>query len=198
VTCLRQCLVGGKRLHSLGGAGLTALALVLTIASSARAAQVKGTLVAYEGSAAQAGRYLHFQNYVTRDCYLVATAPDGSFGAYLPPGVYNLRAERGAILAHHIRVGNLDLALGQVSDLAPYAPSRLWHRQAIAPSLLSSPAPSTANILTVDTTVLPPAPIVASTPLDAPRPGSASEAPNLPPPLPQPTYGGSAAAQNTR
>ncbi len=163
------------RRYRLSGALFAALWIVVTGGSSVHAAQVNGTLVAYESSAQQRGRYLHFQNKVTRDCYMVATAADGTFGAQLPPGVYDLRAERGAILAHAINVRSADVGLGQVSDLAPYAPSRLWHLQSIAPSILFSPAPSTANILTKDTTVLPPAEKV----MPASLPGGSSEAPNL-------------------
>jgi hypothetical protein len=171
--------------HSrLGGALFAALWIVVTGGSSVHAAQVTGTLVAYESSAQQRGRYLHFQNKVTRDCYMVATAADGTFGAQLPPGVYDLRAERGAILAHAISVRSADVGLGQVSDLAPYAPSRLWHLQSIAPSILSSPAPSTANILTADATVLPPAEKV----MPASLPGGSGEAPNLSEPAFSPAH----------
>lgn len=170
--------------YRLSGALLAAGCLVAADVSSVHAAQVNGTLVAYESSAQQRGRYLHFQNEVTRDCYMVATAADGTFGAQLPPGVYDLRAERGAILAHAIAVRNADVALGQVSDLAPYAPARLWYLQSIASSILSSPAPSTANILTADSTVLPPAEKV----MPASLPGGSSEAPNLSEPAFSPAH----------
>jgi hypothetical protein len=161
--------------YRLSGALFAALLIVVCGGPSVHAAQVNGTLVAYGSSAQQRGRYLHFQNKVTRDCYIVATGADGTFGAQLPPGVYDLRAERGAILAPAISVRSTDVALGQVSDLAPYALSRLWHLQSIAPSLLSSPAPSTANILTADSTVLPPAEKVTPASL----PGGSGEAPTL-------------------
>jgi hypothetical protein len=166
----RQNLAGKNWRYRLCRGMLAALCIVAASGSPVRAAQVNGTLVAYEGSAPQGGRYLHFQNKVTRDCYMAETAADGSFGAQLPPGVYSLRAERGAILVRGFAVGSADIVLGQVNELAPYAPGRLWYLQAIAPSLLSSPAPSTANILTADATVLPPQGRV----MTAPLPGLAS------------------------
>ena len=124
-----------------------ALTMIPLRTAPAQAAQVHGTFVAYEGGP-QAGRSLHFQDEITRDCYMLRTAPDGSFATRLPPGVYDLRAERGAILARAVSVGTADVGLGTVSDLAPYAPSRLWDLQSIAPSILSSPAPSTAHLMT--------------------------------------------------
>lgn len=171
----RQGLAGKNWRYRLSGGLLAALCVVVTGGSAVHAGQVNGTLVAYEGSAPQGGRYLHFQNKVTRDCYMAATAADGAFGAQLPPGVYSLRAERGAILARGFAVGSADVALGHVNDLAPYAPGRLRHLQAIAPALLVSAAPSTANILTADATVLPPERKMRAAPL----PGLSSAPPDL-------------------
>lgn len=169
----------------LRGAIVTALGVVVTALSGAGpagAAQVNGTLAAYESPAPQGGRYLHFQNSVTGDCYMTATNADGGFGAQLPPGVYDLRAERGAILAHRIAVGDADRGLGRVSELAPYAPQRLWQYQTIAPAILTSPAPSTANIMTVDRTALPPSTHVIAAPADlTTEPRLGVPAPTLPP-----------------
>jgi hypothetical protein len=125
---------------------------------------VGGTLIAYEGSALGGGYTLHFQNEATGDCYIATTANDSSFGAQLPPGIYDLRAERGAILVHAIIVAAGDRELGQVSDLAPYAPQRIWQFQQIAPAQVTSAAPSTANIHTLDTTRLPASTYVANAP----------------------------------
>ena len=182
----RRSFSGKNRPCRLSGWLVAAVCAVVAGASSAEAARVNGTLVAYEGPAQQSDRYLHFQNQVTGDCYMVATATDGAFGAQLPPGVYDLRAERGAILARTIIVGSADVGLGRVSELAPYAPARIWQFQGIAPSLLSSAAPSTANILTVDTTVLPPeAKVMAAPPpdLSSPAPQLSEPAFSPPPPL---------------
>jgi len=131
------------------------LALVATLPGAAAAARVSGTFVTYEGQQPTASRDLHFENCATRDSYLAPTHHDGSFAQSLPPGCYNLRAERGAIVRTGIEVGDADLALGQVSDLAAYAPARLFDLEALFPTLLTSPAPSTAYIFTHDATVVP-------------------------------------------
>jgi hypothetical protein len=119
------------------------------------AARVSGVLTGYENSTPLASRDLHFQNIVTGDAYLSPTHSDGSFGASLPPGTYRLRGETGAILVSSIVVGRSDIDLGRVNELAPLAPQRLWQSQAIAPSRLTSPAPSTAYVMTSDKTPLP-------------------------------------------
>jgi len=132
-----------------------ALAIALTGASSrAYAATVSGILVQYEG-APDPNRDLHFENVITRDIYMAPTHQDGSFSQQLPPGTYRLRTEVGAILASDIGVANADVPLGRVSELAPLAPARLFQFQNIAPTILKSPAPSTAFTYTEDTTVLP-------------------------------------------
>lgn len=146
------------------GAAL-AFAAALAPPTAAYAARVSGKLVSYHGQPAPS-RDLHFENCVSRDIYLAPTHGDGSFAQTLPPGCYNLRAERGAILKSSIEVGAAPVDLGQVSDLAPRAPARLFDLQSIFPSLLYSPAPSTAYIFTRDTTVVP-----ASAP-KIPAPGS--------------------------
>lgn len=150
--------------HNLRGkAAILAIAVaaLFTRTSRAFAAHVSGTLKGYENSAPAKAVSLHFENLVTRDSYMTLTADDGSFAAELPPGVYRLRSERGAILTGPIMVGPADATLGAVSDLAPYAPARLCGLQFLAPALLNSPAPSTANIMTLDTTA-PLPPIAAS------------------------------------
>jgi hypothetical protein len=168
----------------------------LASAAVVMAARIGGRLAPYEGNSAQGGRYLHLENTVTGDSYLMRTGPDGLFVTHLPPGVYNLRAEYGAILVHAIVVGpGARIALGQVSELAPYTPVRIWQYQAIASSLLVSSAPSAANILTSDTRELPPGrpvmeappPLSTSATRALPRPAVAvvapppGEAPNLQP-----------------
>jgi hypothetical protein len=132
-----------------------ALALVATLPGAAAAARVSGIFVTYEGGQPTASRDLHFENCVTRDSYLAPTHTDGSFAQSLPPGCYDLRAERGVIVRPAIMVGNADLALGQVSDLAPFAPARLFDLEGLFPTLLTTPAPSAAYIFTHDATVVP-------------------------------------------
>jgi hypothetical protein len=135
-----------------------AAALVLPAAfapvANAEAGRVSGVLTTYQGQP-DASRDLHFENCITHDNFLAPTHTDGSFAQSLPPGCYNLRAERGAILRSSIQVGEAPVSLGQVSDLAPLAPARLWNLQSLFPTLLYSPAPSTAFVFTRDTTVVP-------------------------------------------
>ena len=124
--------------------------------SAAYAARVSGVLVGYEKSTPEKSRDLHFENQITHDIYLSPSHADGSFAADIPPGTYDLRAERGAILVHSISVGSTDVKLGNVNELAAYAPRRLFDLQSVAVPILTSPAPSTAYIATVDGTVLSP------------------------------------------
>jgi hypothetical protein len=119
------------------------------------AAMISGVLTGYENTTPLVSRDLHFQNAVTGDIYLSPTHADGSFHASLPPGSYRLRTETGAILLNSVVVDGVDINLGQVSELAPLAPQRWWQSQAVAPTLLSGPAPSTAYLMTSDTTPLP-------------------------------------------
>jgi len=121
----------------------------------ARAAQVSGVLTGYENSTPLVSRDLHFQNIITGDIYLSPTHTDGSFRVTLPPGTYRLRTETGAVLVNSIVVGRANIGLGRVNELAPLAPQRLWQSQSIAPSRLAAPAPSTAYVMTSDTTPLP-------------------------------------------
>ncbi|MBF6559679.1 MAG: hypothetical protein IVW56_05240 [Candidatus Binataceae bacterium] len=148
---LHAIIMGAKR-ASLAAAIAAGLALIAP--ATARAARVSGSLTTYRG-APYASRDLHFENCVTRDIYLSPTHNDGSFAQHLPPGCYNLRTEHGAILANSIIVGDTNVNLGTVTELAPFAPARLFHLQSLFPTLLASPAPSTAYIFTHDSTVVP-------------------------------------------
>jgi hypothetical protein len=131
------------------------LAVIVASPSHAEAARVGGVLTGYENSTPQASRDLHFQNIITGDIYLSPTHSDGSFRASLPPGTYRLRTETGAVLVNSIVVHRADIDLGRVNELAPLAPQRLWQSQSIAPASLAGPAPSTAYLMTSDTTPLP-------------------------------------------
>jgi hypothetical protein len=119
------------------------------------AVQVSGVLTGYGNSTPLVSRDLHFQNTITGDIYLSPTHSDGSFRAILPPGTYRLRTETGAVLVNSIVVDRGNIDVGRVSELAPLAPQRLWQSQSIAPSSLAGPAPSTAYLMTSDTTPLP-------------------------------------------
>jgi hypothetical protein len=131
-----------------------ALAFDAALPAAAAAARVSGTFVGYRGQP-EPSRDLHFENCISHDSYLAPTHTDATFAQNLPPGCYNLRAERGAILRLGIIVNDTDLALGPIRDLAPFAPARLFDLEALFPTLLTSPAPSTAYIFTHDPTVVP-------------------------------------------
>jgi hypothetical protein len=170
-----------------------ALALILDagLPAGASAARVSGTLAGYRGHP-EASRDLHFENCVSHDSYLAPTHTDATFAQDLPPGCYNLRAERGAILRHRIIVNDADLALGTVSDLAPFAPARLFDLEALFPTLLTSPAPSTAYIFTHDPTVVPASAGVVKVPTSESewlklqkQTEATTKAPTVPPPSPE-------------
>lgn len=176
-------------------AAIAALTVALALPATADAARVSGTLMGYDSSAPLASRDLHFEDSVTLDVYLAPTHSDGSFAVELPPGLYNLRAERGVILARAVAVGNINVMLGNVSERAPYTPARLFELQRVAYSILTSPAPSTAYIMTADTAVVPasaesvPKPQVDWNKLP---PGSEATGPtgmDLPPPAETPSPG---------
>jgi hypothetical protein len=122
------------------GAGLAAGARI------AGAANVNGLMTYRDGKPA-ARRWLHYENRVTSDIYLAPTTPDGLFTADLPPGFYDLRAERGVILASKIRVDTQDLNLGPVVEPAALDVCRLFEHEGVADVILESPAPATAKLI---------------------------------------------------
>jgi hypothetical protein len=167
--------------------GFVAMAVILTVVFAgprrARAARVSGILTSYEKSTPLVSRDLHFQNIITGDAYLAPTHSDGSFGVSLPPGKYRLQTETGAVLVHSIVVDRTNIELGRITELAPLALQRWWQSQTIAPSRLNTPAPSTAYLMTSDTTPLPPTATTVPKPeIDWTKPPpetQASQAPNV-------------------
>jgi hypothetical protein len=111
----------------------------------AGAANVTGLMTYRDGKRA-ARRWLHYENRVTSDIYIAPTTPDGVFSADLPPGLYDLRAERGVILATKIRVDTQDLNLGPVVEPAPLDVCRAFEQEGVADVILDSPAPATAKL----------------------------------------------------
>ena len=104
-------------------------------------------LMSYRDGKAADRRQLHYENRVTNDIFVAPTKPDGSFTADLPPGFYDLRAERGLVLISGIRVDNDDINVGHVVEPAPLDVRRPFEREGVAESLVESPAPATANIV---------------------------------------------------
>jgi hypothetical protein len=134
--------------------GFTAVSLALVIGAgvaagnrNARAANVSGTMLYRDGKPADK-RQLHYENRVTSDIFVAPTNPDGSFTADLPPGFYDLRAERGLVLASKIRVDKDDVNIGHVVEPTPLDVRRPFEREGVADSLVESPAPATANVTT--------------------------------------------------
>jgi hypothetical protein len=60
--------------------------------------------------------------------------------------VYDLRAERGLILASGIRVDSADVNIGHVVEPAPLDVRRAFEREGVAEAIVDSPAPATANV----------------------------------------------------
>ncbi len=121
------------------------LGAVVIGASIAGAAIVSGSMTYRNGKAADK-RQLHFENRITGDMYVAPTEADGSFTADLPPGLYDLRAERGVILKRKIRVDESDLSVGRVIEPAPLDVHRPFQHEGVADTIVVSPAPSTANL----------------------------------------------------
>ncbi|MGD1026450.1 hypothetical protein [Candidatus Binatus soli] len=136
----------GRKLH-LAAAALS-VAVAAGIAAGARiagAANISG-LMSYRNGKPAEQRWLHYENRVTSDIYIAPTKPDGSFTADLPPGLYDLRAERGVILASKIRVDAQDVNIGHVVEPAPLDMRRPFENEGVAEALVVSPAPATANL----------------------------------------------------
>src|SRR5258708_33193694 len=111
----------------------------------AGAANVSGMMSYRDGKPAER-RQLHYENEVTSDIFVAPTKPDGSFTADLPPGFYDLRAERGVVLASRIRVDNEDINLGHVVEPPILDVRRPFQHESVADTIPDSPAPATANV----------------------------------------------------
>ena len=122
-----------------------AAGMIVALATAARATVVSGSFANFNGSPA-ADRQLHFENRISHDMFIVATGSDGGFSVDLPSGVYDLRAERGAVLKSHIVVGTESLDVGRATDLAPFDIRRPFEHEGVGPVYESSPAPATANL----------------------------------------------------
>jgi hypothetical protein len=109
-------------------------------------AHISGNFVYQDGRPAD-NRQLHFQNRASGDMFVAATDNHGDFATYLPPGLYDLRAERGVILkAKILVVGNDDFNIGRVVEPAPLDVRRPFESQGVAEAIVQSPAPATANM----------------------------------------------------
>ena len=105
---------------------------------------ISGKLLTSDGQPA-AGRPIHFEQQVSGDIYLTSTNSDGTFSVAVPPGIYDLRDERGPIIAGPILARDQNISLGAVSEPAPYR--SIFQGEGIAPSRIRSPAATTANVV---------------------------------------------------
>jgi len=127
---------------------LALTAVVVSVSSwviSAQAALVGGILTTPDGRPAS-DRQIHFENRVTGVLYLVRTGSDGKFSAQLPPGVYDLRQERGPIIRAGIGVNEAADDLGKVPESEVGFWSHLFDLEALGERIVNSPAPATANL----------------------------------------------------
>jgi len=128
--------------------GFLVLAMLAGPASAVQfsSARVNGIFV-YRGGAPADNRQLHFQNRASGDMFVAPTDAKGEFAAYLPPGIYDLRAERGLVLKSKILVvGNDDFSIGTVEAGAPLDVRKPFERQSVVPPIVQSAAPATANM----------------------------------------------------
>lgn len=129
-----------------GYALAVALCSILSMAvAGADAATVSGTYSNRSGTPL-AGHQLHFENQISGDIFLTLTGPDGSFSADLPPGIYDLRAERGLVLYRGLQVDGGAVNVGRVEDGAPLDVRKPFEREGIAPSMVDTAAPATAHL----------------------------------------------------
>jgi hypothetical protein len=139
--------ISNRKSGSFAAAALS-VAVAVGLAAGARiagAANASGTMSYRDGRPADR-RQLHYENRVTSDIYVAPTKPDGSFAADLPPGWYDLRAERGVVLASKIRVDKQDVNVGHVVEPAPLDVRRPFEHEGVADTIVYSPAPATANV----------------------------------------------------
>jgi len=154
--------------ESMGNAASRALCAAIALALVLCAARIEAAMVSgvytSAGGKPLADHQLHFENRISGDMYLIRTGDDGSFSSDLPPGTYDLRAERGLVVRPGIRVDGPDLNVGRVSEGAPFDVRRPFEREGIGPTLLDTAAPATAHL------EKPPA---AASPSSAPSPAPA-------------------------
>lgn len=179
--------------------GLLALSILMAAAvavSGANAAVVTGSFV-YRGGRPANQRQLHFENRVSHDMFIAPTGNDGAYSVDLPPGVYDLRAERGVVLKSGVVVaGDQPIDVGQSVEPAPLDVRRPFEREGVGEAIVQTEAPATANLhgrpqeamayghnliqkLWGPAQPLPPIPEGAASPAAAPTASTTTGGPNL-------------------
>ena len=126
-------------------AGLAALLFALAISAPGSASEVSGSFVYRDGAPAK-DRQLHFENQVSHDWFIAVTNGDGNFRVDLPPGTYDLRAERGVVLKPDIVVSQGPLDVGRSIEPAPLDVRRPFEHEGLGQSYVTTVAPATANV----------------------------------------------------
>jgi hypothetical protein len=184
------------KLKTSGMLALSILAAAAIVVPGANAALVTGSFV-YRGGRPANQRQLHFENRVSHDMFIAPTGSDGTYSVDLPPGVYDLRAERGVILKSGVVVaGDQPVDAGQAVEPAPLDVRRPFEREGVGENIVQTEAPGTANLhgrpqeamayghgliqrLWGPTQPLPPIPEAAASPAAAPTPSTTTGGPNL-------------------
>jgi len=122
-----------------------AMIFAATSGGVASAAMVSGVLNEHAGPPAKE-RQLHFENRLSGDMFLTPTDDTGAFEADLPPGVYDLRSERGLIIKRPIVVDREVVNLGTLRDPPRLDVRRPFQREGIAETVIHPAAPATANV----------------------------------------------------
>lgn len=112
---------------------------------NANATVVRGSFV-YRGGTPANQRQLHFENRVSEDMFIAPTGNDGTFAVDLPPGVYDLRAERGVILKSGVVVADQPIDVGQSVEPAPLDVRRPFEHEGVGEAIVQTEAPATANL----------------------------------------------------
>ncbi len=134
------------KLKTSGLLALSILAAAAIAVPGAKAAVVTGSFV-YRGGRPANQRQLHFENRVSHDMFIAPTGNDGNYSVDLPPGVYDLRAERGLILKSGIVVaGDEAINVGQAVEPAPLDVRRPFEREGVGEAIVQTEAPATANL----------------------------------------------------
>jgi len=122
-----------------------AFVVLLALCVPGHATEVTGSYFYRDGTPAK-DRQLHLENVASRDMFVVVTGNDGSFTGDVPPGQYELRAERGLVLKPKIVVFGSSVGIGRVIEPAPLDVRRPFQRQGLGEAIVQTQAPATANM----------------------------------------------------
>ncbi|MBF6569019.1 MAG: hypothetical protein IVW54_09100 [Candidatus Binataceae bacterium] len=122
-----------------------AMLSLLCAVSRTNAEEVSGVLAVSSGPVA--GRELHFENQATRDVFMAPSSGTGAFSADLPPGIYDLRGERGKVYLRDIIVSDAPIELGTINHPSGFNPMWLFQMEGVQNVLVNTPAPGTADLM---------------------------------------------------